>query len=387
MGHGAAVASAVDGSSGTRVTKLTLFRPREFGTAMRDAGRGERWAEEAADDDDDGSSWSAPHHKRNHSGSGVSTPVVGGAGVASGGGEGDTASVVSVAHAAPEATTAEYLQSVLPGVDDELDTTLVFQADLLDALSIVIDVAPVVGPTLGRVIIQASSFSELEGEVRAPIVSPALTDVGTLTLRYLVVRPWSPPRVDLEVQRPYWKRTRVWGRRGSGADNAIVTMQSPTHRYRRTHIAENTLLSFVTAASLGAQCIEFDVQLSRDAVPVVHHEWKIKHGGGVAVPVSHVTASQLRPMKPTYSEDDSVRTSSVVDETRVRTKTGGGGRNGRATPSGATPLTSAAGPRKDAESSIRRTVSVSDTSSMQHSQASCAGAWPGHCPPRGAYKL
>ena len=44
------------------------------------------------------------------------------------------------------------------------------------------------------------------------------------------------------------------------------------HRGNRAHAPENTIESFAQAVSLGADAIEFDVRLSADGIPVVHHD-------------------------------------------------------------------------------------------------------------------
>lgn len=44
------------------------------------------------------------------------------------------------------------------------------------------------------------------------------------------------------------------------------------HRGAARHAPENTLAGLRTAASLGASCVEFDVRLTRDGVPVLFHD-------------------------------------------------------------------------------------------------------------------
>lgn len=44
------------------------------------------------------------------------------------------------------------------------------------------------------------------------------------------------------------------------------------HRGNRAHAPENTIESFAQALALGADAIEFDVRLSADGIPVVHHD-------------------------------------------------------------------------------------------------------------------
>ncbi len=44
------------------------------------------------------------------------------------------------------------------------------------------------------------------------------------------------------------------------------------HRGNRAHAPENTMESFAQAVGLGVDAIEFDVHLSADGIPVVHHD-------------------------------------------------------------------------------------------------------------------
>jgi glycerophosphoryl diester phosphodiesterase len=44
------------------------------------------------------------------------------------------------------------------------------------------------------------------------------------------------------------------------------------HRGNRAYAPENTIESFAQAVALGADAIEFDVRLSADGIPVVHHD-------------------------------------------------------------------------------------------------------------------
>ncbi|MCJ1390082.1 Glycerophosphocholine phosphodiesterase [Xylographa bjoerkii] len=45
-------------------------------------------------------------------------------------------------------------------------------------------------------------------------------------------------------------------------------------------IGENTIQSFLSAAALGASCVEFDVQLTKDLVPVIFHDFLVMEAGG-----------------------------------------------------------------------------------------------------------
>ena len=66
------------------------------------------------------------------------------------------------------------------------------------------------------------------------------------------------------------------------------------HRGASALAPENTLAAFSRAISGGADGIEFDVRLSRDAVPVVIHDATLKRTGLIDRPVSALTAGELR---------------------------------------------------------------------------------------------
>lgn len=65
------------------------------------------------------------------------------------------------------------------------------------------------------------------------------------------------------------------------------------HRGSSAFAPENTLAAFRRAIVDGAEGIEFDVQLSKDGVPVVIHDDNLKRTGGRDEPVADLTASEL----------------------------------------------------------------------------------------------
>ena len=70
-------------------------------------------------------------------------------------------------------------------------------------------------------------------------------------------------------------------------------------------IKENTLASMRDAIQHGADMVEFDVQVSKDLVPVVYHEFRLcvqtrsKQGGDVMldIPVKDLSLAELQGLK------------------------------------------------------------------------------------------
>ena len=65
------------------------------------------------------------------------------------------------------------------------------------------------------------------------------------------------------------------------------------HRGYSECYPENTLVGLVAALSSGADCIEFDVQFSKDGMPMVIHDNELKRTTGVDGFVNQTTAAQL----------------------------------------------------------------------------------------------
>lgn len=82
--------------------------------------------------------------------------------------------------------------------------------------------------------------------------------VATLRIDYLVVTAFVPP-ATAPSRRPVWAEVRVIGHRGSGAERAALV---PGRGYR-THVRENTVLSFNVAADHGIECVEFGTAQSQ----------------------------------------------------------------------------------------------------------------------------
>lgn len=115
-------------------------------------------------------------------------------------------------------------------------------------------------------------FQQTEGTATVPITSPKHQVIGQLQVEYLIVRPMSGVSCDMSVSYArHWKhdwRGLEVGHRGAGSS----FKESPRSC---AAIRENTIASMEYAVSHGADMLEFDVQLSKDLVPVIYHDFYV----------------------------------------------------------------------------------------------------------------
>jgi glycerophosphodiester phosphodiesterase len=126
----------------------------------------------------------------------------------------------------------------------------------------------------------------LQGDLSVPIVAADTLDlVGTINFNFLVITPFSHPNMAISEDQTYWRSTStmVIGHRGLGKNMASKTS---------LQLGENTIQSFITAANLGASYVEFDVQLTKDHVPVIYHDFLVSETGA-DVPVHSLTLEQF----------------------------------------------------------------------------------------------
>ncbi|KAI7873728.1 GDPD-domain-containing protein [Lichtheimia hyalospora FSU 10163] len=135
----------------------------------------------------------------------------------------------------------------------------------------------------------AGNFS-LRGQQTVPLIrTKTLEYVGTIGFEYFVIKPFTHPRMSVGDRYTYYKSvdTKIIGHRGSGMNRKDSHLQ----------VGENTVLSFITAASLGAEYVEFDVQLTKDMVPVIYHDWTVTETG-FDIPLNAITVEQFLNLRP-----------------------------------------------------------------------------------------
>ncbi|KAH3681650.1 hypothetical protein WICPIJ_007376 [Wickerhamomyces pijperi] len=136
---------------------------------------------------------------------------------------------------------------------------------------------PKVGPNK-TLLNKACSISILELE--------SLDVLGSINFELLLVTPFEHPNMSPTRTETYWKSlitSRVIGHRGLGKNsNTRASLQ----------LGENTVESFIAAASLGASYVEFDVQLTKDSQPVIYHDFLVAESG-VDIPMHELTLEQF----------------------------------------------------------------------------------------------
>ncbi|XP_073995151.1 glycerophosphocholine phosphodiesterase GPCPD1 isoform X2 [Rhodnius prolixus] len=149
-----------------------------------------------------------------------------------------------------------------------------------------------------------SAMKYSEGQVVVPITSVRHRPIGELTVEYLVVKPTPNYTCDLSYSlHRQWKET--WrgldvGHRGVGTSFGGDIKQC-------AEVRENTIASLKSAASHGADFVEFDVQLSRDLIPVLYHDFyvaiamkrkkQISSEEMIQLPVKDLSLEQLQRLK------------------------------------------------------------------------------------------
>ena len=164
--------------------------------------------------------------------------------------------------------------------NDWMSNTVVFRADQLDDLNLLIGVFLRARPAeeattdtdcfLGQAAILASELSDLKGVLRRPLMDDERHLVGEFLCEFCVIKPYcgamprgfSHLRLDMMPSVAPQRRFQLVGHRGAGSQRT------------KSRVQENTVLSFLTAIQRGTvDTIELDVQLTRDGVPVIYHDF------------------------------------------------------------------------------------------------------------------
>ncbi|CAI4224742.1 unnamed protein product [Auanema sp. JU1783] len=113
------------------------------------------------------------------------------------------------------------------------------------------------------------SLSDSFGATQLPFINSSGRPIGQISIEYLFVRSLQKtvPYQTMEKSfSRYWKKrtTLEVGHRGAGSSYTKLAMTR-----------ENTVQSLNTAAKNGADFVEFDVQLTKDKVAVIYHDFHV----------------------------------------------------------------------------------------------------------------
>jgi len=174
---------------------------------------------------------------------------------------------------------------------------------------------------IGSTYVMPEHFKSTEGREKKPIISKRFQHIGQFTVDYLLVKPIKAAkqegqgRQNANDQRPSpsklcnFKATysKYWKPNWKGLEVAHRGLgNSYTMAQHCSNVRENTIASMKHAVAAGADMVEFDVQVSKDLVPVIYHEFDLcasmarKKGGDhhlVEMPLKSLTLEQLQNLK------------------------------------------------------------------------------------------
>ncbi|KAI9593247.1 Glycerophosphoryl diester phosphodiesterase family-domain-containing protein [Syncephalis fuscata] len=184
----------------------------------------------------------------------------------------------------------------LPLRDEDLEPIVFRCPSNADQVLVQFDIVPTYLPCQPASGAALADNSSLQNYTVPIIGSQRLDMLGRVRFETMLVRPFSHTNMHINARNTYWRSisTKVIGHRGAGANQAVTGPAS-------LQIGENTVLSFITAASL-------DVQLTRDLVPVIYHDWTVTETG-LDIPVGKCTLEQFMSIRPHDASLRSPRTS------------------------------------------------------------------------------
>lgn len=103
---------------------------------------------------------------------------------------------------------------------------------------------------------------------------------------------------------------------------SIHCVSNSTFLYSCANVRENTIASLKTASHHGADMVEFDVQLSKDLIPVIYHDFYVSISmkrkkqseamDMLEIPVKDLTLEQLHLLKVSTSHDNFSYVSNIM---------------------------------------------------------------------------
>ncbi|XP_014215845.1 glycerophosphocholine phosphodiesterase GPCPD1-like isoform X2 [Copidosoma floridanum] len=174
---------------------------------------------------------------------------------------------------------------------------------------------------IGFSYILPSTLQASVGLLTVPITSTKHRPIGQLTVEYVTIKPIPDFPWDMRISY-----ARHWEARWSGLDVGHRGLgTSFKHEMKNcANVRENTIASLKTASYHGADMVEFDVQLSKDLIPVIYHDFyvsislkrkkQIEAMDMLEIPVKDLTLQQLHLLKVYHLEEAREKTAKFFDE-------------------------------------------------------------------------
>uniref|UniRef100_A0A0K8TR97 Putative glycerophosphocholine phosphodiesterase gpcpd1-like protein n=1 Tax=Tabanus bromius TaxID=304241 RepID=A0A0K8TR97_TABBR len=155
---------------------------------------------------------------------------------------------------------------------------------------------------LGYHYILPNVLKRSEGKLELPITCATKhRPLGMMQIGYLLIKP--SKSLHLNMKQSY---LRYWNKKWTGLD--VGHRGSGTSfKTKDNVIRENTIASLKNAAAHGADMVEFDVQLSKDLVPVIYHDFHVyvslkskktlDSNDLLELPMRELTLEQLKNLK------------------------------------------------------------------------------------------
>lgn len=173
---------------------------------------------------------------------------------------------------------------------------------------------------LGYHYILPNFLKQSEGILELPVTCASKhRPLGMMRVEYLKITPLLPSKCNL--QRSY---IRYWNKRWTGLDVGHRGSGTSFKASDGNVIRENTIASLKKAVAHGADMVEFDVQLSKDLVPVIYHDFDIyvslkrktslETNDMLELPMRELTLEQLKNLKVYHVVEARNREAKFFDE-------------------------------------------------------------------------
>lgn len=143
--------------------------------------------------------------------------------------------------------------------------------------------------------------------------------LGMMKIEYLKMTPMLVPQLTLKESY-----IRYWNSKWTGLDVGHRGAGTSFKTSDGTVIRENTIASLKKAAAHGADMVEFDVQLSKDLVPVIYHDFHVyvslkkkktlEENDMLELPMRELTLEQLKNLKVYHLAEGRSKEAKFFDE-------------------------------------------------------------------------